>query len=159
MTTPTANDWSLLLQLLQRDTTHSEQLLDLLRAERKALESRDYAQFEALITPKQSALEQLERNLSVRRQHLQQMGFSSDTDALQAAELRVPPVARAWLAAAELWRECQAANQVNEQISRRTRQVVEQVLDALRGQHAQSTTYDASGAAHRPNSGRTISSA
>lgn len=159
MTTPTAHDWSLLDQLLQRDAVSSEQLLNLLLDERKALESRDYAQFEALVAPKKQLVEQLEQNQGIRQQHLRQLGFSTDIDALQAAQNRAPEVASRWQATAELWHECQTANQVNEQICRRTRLIVERTLDILRGQHEQSTTYDARGSAQRTGSGRTISSA
>jgi flagellar biosynthesis/type III secretory pathway chaperone len=157
--TPTTHDWSLLNQLLQNDSAHSEQLLATLHDERKALESRDYAQFEALTQPKKQLVDQLEQNLAVRQQHLRQLGFASDTDALQSARKHAPVVAATWQAAAVLWQECQTANQVNEQICRRTRIVVERVLDVLRGQHTQSATYDASGTTRRADSGRTISSA
>lgn len=156
---PTPHDWSLLNQLLQRDTASSEQLLNLLLEERKALESRDYSTFEALVAPKQQLVSQLEQNLTVRRQHLRQMGFSNDLDALHAARAHATVVAKCWESAAALWESCQNASQINEQICRRTRLVVERVLDVLRGQHSQGATYDASGAAERSGSGRTISSA
>lgn len=156
---PTPHDWSLLNQLLQRDTANSEQLLNLLLDERKALESRDYSVFESLVAPKQQLVKQLEQNLTVRRQHLLQMGFNTDRDALQAARADATAVARCWESAAALWEDCQTASQVNDQICRRTRLVVERVLDVLRGQHSQGATYDASGAAERSGSGRTISSA
>jgi flagellar biosynthesis/type III secretory pathway chaperone len=156
---PTPHDWSLLNQLLQRDTANSEQLLKLLADERKALESRDYSTFETLVTPKQQLVQQLEQNLAVRRQHLHQMGFDNDLDALRAARTDATEVASCWESAATLWQDCQNASQINEQICRRTQLVVGRVLDALRGQHSQSTTYDASGAAERSSGGRTISSA
>lgn len=156
---PTPHDWSLLNQLLQRDTANSEQLLTLLLDERKTLEIRDYSAFEALVMPKQQLIKQLEQNLAVRRQHLRQMGFNNDLDALQAARAQAATVAACWESAAVLWEDCQTASQVNEQICRRTRIVVERVLDVLRGQHSQSATYDANGSAERRGSGRTISNA
>ena len=158
-TTPTAHDWSLLTQLLERDSSLSSQLLTILQEERTALEQRDYPRFDALLINKSALVEQLERHLAVRQQHLQQMGFSSDTEALDVARSQFPSVAQVWEGAATLWQSCQQANQINDQISRRTRVVVEQVLDALRGQQSQSTTYDAAGNANRSNSGRTISNA
>jgi flagellar biosynthesis/type III secretory pathway chaperone len=156
---PTPHDWSLLSQLLQRDAVSSTQLRDLLQEERKALETRDYALFETLIAPKQQLIGQLEQNHVVRQQHLRQMGFDSDSAALQAAHAQAPAVAEHWQAAAALWQECQSASQINDQICRRTRLVVERVLDVLRGQHSQSATYDASGIAQRGGSGRPIGSA
>lgn len=156
---PTPHDWSLLNQLLQRDITNAQQLLSLLHEERTALESRDYTLFEALVAPKQQLISQLEQNLAVRQQHLRQLGFHNDGDALTAARTHAPAVAKCWHSAADLWQECQTASQVNEQICRRTRLVVERVLDVLRGQHSQSATYDATGAAERAGGGRTISNA
>jgi flagellar biosynthesis/type III secretory pathway chaperone len=156
---PTQHDWSLLNQLLQRDTANAEQLLSVLHEERSALESRNYTLFETLVVPKQQLIGQLEQNLAVRQQHLRQLGFHNDGDALTAARKHAPAVAKCWHTAADLWQQCQTASQVNEQICRRTRLVVERVLDVLRGQHSQSATYDASGAAERTGSGRTISSA
>jgi flagellar biosynthesis/type III secretory pathway chaperone len=156
---PTPHDWSLLHQLLQRDTTTSEQLHNLLLEERKALESRDYATFATLVTPKTQLVKQLEQNLTVRRQHLRQMGLNTDLDALQAARTSAPAVATCWESAAALWENCQNASQVNDQICQRTRLVVERTLDVLRGEHSQGATYNASGAAERSGSGRTISSA
>lgn len=159
MTIPTPHDWSLLGQLLQRDGDVSRQLLELLREEREVLEQRDYPRFEALVPAKKNLIEQLERHRDVRRQHLRQMGFDSDTDALRGAQRDAPAVAATWEQAAVLWRECQHASGINDQISRRTRIVVEQILDTLRGQHSQSTIYDASGGADRSSSGRTLGSA
>ncbi|MDB6061250.1 MAG: hypothetical protein JWM78_1353 [Verrucomicrobiaceae bacterium] len=157
--TPTTHDWSLLNQLLQRDIASSEQLLTLLHAERKALETRDYTQFEALVEPKKNLITQIEQNLAVRQQHLRQLGFNGDSPALAAAQTYAPSVAECWHSAAVLWQECQIASQINDQICRRTRLVVERVLDVLRGQHNQSATYDATGTSQRDGSGRTISNA
>lgn len=155
---PTRN-WSALQQTLQQDTESSQQLLQLMLDERKALEERDYTAFEALIKPKQTLLAQLEQNVAARRAWLSQHRIANDTDALQLAETEAPETAAYWRSTADIWRECQTANQINEQISRRTRAIVGHVLDALRGQHQQSAVYDAKGMADRGSSGRIISNA
>lgn len=152
-------DWSLFDQALQHGIAHSEQLIAVLQLERKALETRDYANLETLIGQKKSWVEALEKNATERKNWLSTNGLPNDFDALVAVKEQAPTVAIHWETAASLWRECQTANQLNEQICRRTRLVVERVLDILRGQHAQSATYDAKGVSQRGQPGRTISNA
>ena len=152
-------DWSLFDRALQQDIAYSEQLLDVLQSERKALETRDYGDLESLIAQKKARVEQLEANAIRRQQWLSQHGLNDDFAALSAVKKQAPEVAERWETAAAAWRECQTANHVNEQICRRTRLVVERVLDILRGQNASSTTYDAKGYSQRTQSGRTISNA
>lgn len=152
-------DWSLFDRALQQDIAHSEQLLDVLQSERKALETRDYGDLENLIAQKKTQVDLLEANAIRRQQWLSQHGLSDDFAALSAVKMQAPTVAERWETAAAAWRECQTANQINEQICRRTRLVVERVLDILRGQNAASATYDAKGYSQRTQSGRTISNA
>lgn len=152
-------DWSLFDRALQQDIAHSEQLLDVLQSERKALETRDYGDLENLIAHKKTQVDLLEANAIRRQQWLSQHGLTDDFAALAAVKKQAPEVAERWETAAAAWRECQTANQVNEQICRRTRIVVERVLDILRGQTAASATYDAKGYSQRTQNGRTISNA
>ena len=160
MTQPQAAiDWSEFNLFLQQDIDLSQQLLGLLNDERQALQTREYAQFEELLGAKAQLIAQLERNTNTRRHWLQNQGFTSEAGSLQAARAHAPDVAAQWEQAAELWRQCQTANQINEQICRRTQVVVENVLDVLRGQHGQKATYNAQGQAQRSVGGRTITSA
>lgn len=155
---PTPN-WSLFDYALQQDIAHSEELLSVLVQERQALEAREYTDFENLITQKKNLIEQLENNATQRKRWLSQHGMADDFAALDIAKHQAPDVVTRWEAAAAVWRECQTANQVNEQICRRTRLVVENVLNILRGENASSPTYDAKGNSRNAQSGRTISSA
>ncbi|HSB95648.1 MAG TPA: flagellar protein FlgN [Spongiibacteraceae bacterium] len=152
-------DWTEFGRFLQCDIEFSQQLLDALREERQALEARKYQRFEELLSEKRTLIIQLEQNTLARRTWLQQRGFTDETSALNAAQKTASEVAELWDNAAALWRDCQTANQINEQICRRTQVVVENVLDALRGQHGQKATYNAQGMAQRSNAGRTITSA
>ena len=156
---PLVIDWSEFDQFLQLDIGLSQQLLDTLHEERKALETREYAHFEELIGAKTQLVASLEQNTNTRRHWLQDQGFTSEAGSLRAARATAPEVAARWEQAAELWRNCQTANQINEQVCRRTQVVVENVLDVLRGQHGQKATYNAQGQAQRPVAGRTITSA
>ena len=152
-------DWSPFDQVLLQDIEHSAALLDILQLERKALETREYAALENLIAQKKNSVQLLETSALQRQQWLAKQGFSNEFDALNAVRQQAPAVASHWENAAAVWNECQTANQVNEQICRRTRLVVERVLDILRGQNAQSTVYDAKGYSQRGQAGRTISNA
>ena len=157
--TPPTPDWSLFDRALQQDIVRSEKLLAVLLGERKALETRDYDDLENLIAQKKNWVELLEANAAQRRHWLSQQGLNDDFVALKAVKRQAPEVAAHWETAAAAWRECQTANHVNEQICRRTRLVVERVLDILRGQTAASATYDAKGYSQRGQGGRIISNA
>jgi flagellar biosynthesis/type III secretory pathway chaperone len=152
-------DWFEFDLFLQRDIELSQQLLAALQQERQALETRKYQRFEELLNEKQTLIGKLEKNTLQRRSWLSQRGFANEASALQAAQSAAQEVAERWDNAAVLWRDCQTANQINEQICRRTKVVVESVLDVLRGQHGQKATYNAQGLAQRSNAGRTITSA
>lgn len=155
----TAIDWSEFDRFLQLDIELSQQLFGALQEERKSLETRQYQRFEELLGEKAQLIGRLEHNTNDRRHWLQQQGFTGETGALLAARRAAPDVAGRWDEAADLWRECQTANQINEQICRRTQTVVENVLDVLRGEHGHKATYNAQGQAPRTMGGRSITSA
>lgn len=160
MTQPkSAIAWPEFDRFLQLDLDLSQQLLESLQEERQVLEARQYQRFEELLGEKSQLIASLEQNTNTRRSWLQQQGFTSETESLQAARKAAPQVAARWDEAAELWRNCQTANQINEQICRRTQVVVESVLDVLRGEHGHKATYNAQGQAQRSIGGRTITSA
>lgn len=159
MTQRSAIAWSEFDHFLQLDIELSQQLLGSLQEERAVLESRNYARFEQLLGEKARLIADLEHNTNARRHWLQQQGFTSEAESLRTARENAPETAARWEAAAALWRDCQTANQINEQISRRTQMVVENILDVLRGQHGQRATYDAHGQAQRSMGGRSITSA
>ncbi len=154
-----AVDWLEFDLFLQSDIDLSQQLLTALQQERQALEARQYQRFEELLSEKHTLIASLEKNTLTRRTWLIQRGFNNETSALQATQRSARAVAAHWENAASLWRDCQTANQINEQICRRTQVVVQGVLDVLRGQHGQKATYNAHGLAQQSNGGRTITSA
>lgn len=159
MTQHSAIAWSEFDHFLQIDLDLSRQLLDTLNEERATLQARDYAQFEQVLGQKARLVADLENNTNLRRQWLQNQGFTSEAESLRIARRDAADVAAHWEQAAELWRECQTANQINEQVARRTQVVVENILDVLRGQQGQRATYDSHGQAQRPMGGRSITSA
>ncbi len=151
--------WAELDRLLAADEPLGEQLSAVLAQERDALQQRDYATFEQLLTTKQQLVAELEQRTQQRQAWLQQLGCPDERHALARAEQEQPEVAARWHRLAERWRECQQANQINEQICQRTRVVVGRLLDLLRGDTQGGGTYDASGSARRLDSSRRIGDA
>lgn len=156
---PPRIDWSPLLSSLRNTDQLSRQLLTLLAQERQTLEQRDYTAFEQLLGEKSQLLLTLQQNIGERQSWLMQQGFDNDGAALAQLEKDSPELGRMWHKLADLWRECQHASNVNDQISQRTRNVVGRMLDVLSGNAGQGSTYDGKGATQRMQTGRTITSA
>lgn len=77
-----------LLQLIEEDLPYAGQLLELLRDESLALQSRDMELLETILAQKQSLIVLLEQNGRRRSQLLMQMGLSADREGLQALALQ-----------------------------------------------------------------------
>lgn len=157
-----ANDQSLWNQLehsLQTDIPITDQLLALLQQERQLLESRQYDQFQQLINQKQQLLQQLDQHATQRQQLLHSAGFDNEQHTLETLAQQAPVAASAWHKLSDQWQQCQDLNEVNERIAKRTRLVVGQILDLLRGQNNQTRLYTKKGDASNGGSGRTITSA
>ncbi|MGK0500020.1 MAG: flagella synthesis protein FlgN [Oceanicoccus sp.] len=151
--------WTALATLFDIDLPITSELLALLQQERKALETRQYQAFQQLISKKQQLLLKLEKNAEQRQQLLQAAGFTDETSTLNAADHHAPIVATAWRKLGAQWSHCQELNEVNDRIAKRTRLVVGQILDLMRGQNSKDKLYTRKGNAHSTNSGRTITSA
>ncbi|MET0379009.1 MAG: flagellar protein FlgN [Spongiibacteraceae bacterium] len=158
-THPPRIDWSPLLSSLHNADQISRQVLALLEQERQILEQRDYTAFEQLLGKKSQLLLTLQQNTGERQSWLLQQGFDDDGAALAQVEKDSPELGRMWHKLAELWRDCQHASNVNDQISQRTRNVVGRMLDVLSGNAGQGSTYNDKGATQRMQTGRTITSA
>jgi flagella synthesis protein FlgN len=151
--------WVELSAIFEQDIPTTSQLLDLLQQERSALETRNYDQFQHIIAQKQELVAQLESHSNNRQQLLLEAGFTDEPKTLSAADSQAPAVAKAWRQLGEQWRHCQELNEINERIAKRTRLVVGQVLDLLRGQNNSAKLYTSTGDAKNTSSGRTITSA
>ncbi len=154
---PHPADWQAFEALLSADQPHTETLNQLLQAERESLQQRDYARFEQIIGEKHRLLDTLQEGARRRSDWLTAQGLD-DAAGLALATEEAPGVALHWRSLAAEWQCCQRENRVNEQVARRTRQVVGQVLDILRGTNGE-RLYDAGGQARRVSSGQHISDA
>ena len=157
-----ANDkglWANLHHALEQDLETSQQLCQTLEQERKALESRDYETFQPLIRKKSELLNQLEIHASERSTLLQRHGYQDEKSTLAAAKSQAPLVAKSWLKLAGQWARCQELNDINERMAQRTRLVVGQVLEMIRGKAGGTCTYTAKGATQQNGTGQSITSA
>jgi len=151
--------WADLQTNLQKDFTLTHTLKEMLENERKALEQRDYSDFNEHLTEKQTLLIELDQNSKYRQQLVNHLGFEDENAILQSAAKHAPEVAKLWQALSEQWKQCQELNEINDRVSQRTRLVVSQMLDLLRGQEGDSRTYTAKGSTQNHNNGRSITSA
>lgn len=154
-----ANLWIELKHTFARDIPNIAELLELLQRERRALEERDYDTFSLIISKKQDLLTTIEQQAKIRQQLLQSAGFSDEASTLSAADEQAPNVAKAWRKLGEQWKKCQELNEINERITQRTRLVVGQMLDLLRGTTGHTRVYDNKGGTRPTGSGHTITSA
>jgi flagella synthesis protein FlgN len=159
MTDNNAILWEQLRTVFDKDIPATTQLLTLLQNERKALETRNYDEFQDIIGKKQTLLAALESNTRIRQQLLQKAGFNDEATTLKAADQQAPSVAKAWRDLGTQWASCQELNEINERIASRTRLVVSQILDLLRGQNSREKLYDGKGNTNNSSAGRSITSA
>lgn len=150
--------WRAIQASFIEDLKACRHLKTLFQQERSALELRDYEQFKALGEAKAPPLQQLQTRIGQRQQLWLQAGFSSEEQALKAAEQQAPSVAKAWRQLSEQWQECQQLNSINEQLMHRTRLAVTQTLDILRGS-GNNRTYDTHGSTQQAAASRCIASA
>ncbi len=153
------NLWAQLDATFQQDIPATTELLDLLQCERKALEKRDYEDFQQIFNNKQPLLELLQKHATTRQQLLAGAGFKDEPSTLIAAEQHAPHVAKAWHKLGKQWTRCQELNEINERIAKRTRLVVGQIMDLLRGQQGEARLYTGKGNTSSNGGGRTITSA
>lgn len=151
--------WAQLEQTFLSDIPATDQLLTLLKQERSLLEKREYEQYQQLISNKLQLLQTLEKNAAVRQQHLLNAGFEDEASTLATLDKQAPIVANAWRKLQSQWQQCQELNEINERISKRTRLVVGQILDILRGQNNQAKLYTKQGNTRNNGEGRPITSA
>lgn len=151
--------WRQLHATLEQDIPVTNELLQVLDKERESLEQRNYEQFKAILIEKQALLSALEKHAAHRQQLLQEAGYQDETSSLDAAEIQAPVVARAWRKLAGQWQRCQELNEINERIARRTRLVVGQMLDMLRGTTGATRVYDNKGGTRSSGGGNTITNA
>lgn len=151
--------WAEIQSTFQKDLPITVKLQKLLNQERTALENREYDDFQLRIKAKNQLVNELKKHADARIHALQAAGLTNEEEALAAAELEAPIVARSWRQLAKQWEDCQHHNAVNERIVQRTKLVVSQTLDLIRGVTQQQKLYDTKGMPDNIATGRSITSA
>ena len=151
--------WPVMAKSLENALEATRQLKDVISREHEALENRQYSDFADISATKLTLITTIEQQSAQRSEWFRETGFADEQSALLAAQRRAPMVASQWQQLVTLWQECQHQNAVNERIAQRTKLVVGQLLDLLRGQNHRERLYDAKGNATPSSGGRPITSA
>jgi flagella synthesis protein FlgN len=139
-----------LLQAIQHDIQISGQLLALLKQEKQALERRDYSDYHPIIETKKKHLQELEMADRKRRDLMAEMGFSADSEGLNAFLAHIPVAWRgrfegAWNQLMGNLQTCRHQNEVNGRILNHAQQAIERLMSYLRGVSPNQAIYTKTG--------------
>jgi flagella synthesis protein FlgN len=152
--------------LLESDLDYLNRLIDLLHAERDALEARNVQQLQDTVTAKSALLAALDSNGRQRDRHLRQQGqeptpgnWQRYLDGLD--ETQAPGIRDTWELLLGALRQCAELTEINARIVARTQRSVGHVLDLVRGQTGQgdASVYDQQGRSRQHLDNRPITSA
>lgn len=150
-----------LLQLFNDDIGTSQQLLELIQDEFKALGERDLPQLEQILGRKLPLLTLLEQHGRQRRELLQSLQLSPDQQGLEQLATHSQQGSELLARSAqlsELLEQCRAANLLNGRVIRTSQISTNSVLGILRGGETPSL-YDSRGSTARIAQQRPLSQA
>lgn len=150
-----------LLQLFNDDIGISQQLLELIQDEFKALGERDLPQLEQILGRKLPLLTLLEQHGRQRSELLQSLQLSPDQQGLEQLATRSQQGSELLACSAqlsELLEQCRAANLVNGRVIRTSQISTNSVLGILRGGETPNL-YDSRGSTARIAQQRPLSQA
>ena len=134
--------------VLQQEMQCTEQLLQVLAAERAALAERDMATLEQTTRKKLEHSQSLEKLDAQREEIISMLGFDTGRSGVTQCFSSLPKANKL----ANLWQQilknveaCKTGNLINGGILESGRQQVEQALSILRGQGAANTLYTPGG--------------
>ena len=153
-------------QLIDSDLTHTSQLIQLLEAERSAIESRDSEALQRAVDAKPALLNELQNNAALREALIKQQGLDGSTDDWRALLKKLPEpqcneAIQNWSVLEQKLRRCSDLIDTNSLIVSRTQRTVGRLLDILRGQGAVSgvNMYNSSGRTQVVGDNRPITTA
>lgn len=144
--------------VLRRQIETARVLLDVLREERTALDSRTLAKIQAAAQDKNTLISGLEAQTRELREILREAGVpdtAEDPEKVFAAP-GLEPLQEMWRTLCPLLNECRRQNQVNGGKIEMSRRFAQQMLDALRGGIPSERVYGREGTAERDASTNTI---
>lgn len=137
-----------LTQLLTKQTSLAQKLLDKLTDEHEVLSSNDSDSLDRVVEQKQVLMQQLETGMTTINHALSEQGFSADISGLDSLLQQLPentPLHRQWHKLQELAKQCQEKNMVNGGIVCLKQRHIRQALDILTGNQSSKNTYDKQG--------------
>lgn len=145
--TPAPNAAAVAEQIAQ-DTAACQALLQLMQAEREALQKRDADTLGNVIEQKAHYLQQLERSAKTRTTWAQQVQAADPDSAWHQLlhNLRQPELQQQWNALKELMVECRQQNETNGKLLARSQHTFGRLLNIMRGQSEAPSLYTAKGA-------------
>lgn len=147
---------------LDADLQCTQELLDLLKIEREALQVRDAEKLQLAVSAKQGCLGALERNDKERKAIQRQFRHMEWPDLIEKLDPNGSnDLQRRWDELKVILRECRDLTDVNERIVARTRLSVGKLLTLMRGQAgvASAPTYDRFGRSNPYSGGRAVTTA
>lgn len=153
-----------LTQHIDQDLQICNNLLQLLKAERQALDERNFALLEEIIYQKSTALQSLERSADQRAAWLRDNPTAAPDAALEdqwtaLLTQSAPQLVTRWESLRTLLAECQAANDVNGRLLSRKQATYAQLLKVMRGQTESANLYSPKGSARGRPPGQPLGSA
>ncbi|MCF6280867.1 MAG: flagellar protein FlgN [Candidatus Polarisedimenticolaceae bacterium] len=137
-----------LTQLLLKQTSLAQNLLDKLTDEHEVLSLNDSDLLDRIVEHKQALMKQLEAGMTTITHALSEQGYSADISGLDSLLQQLPentPLHRQWHKLQELAKQCQEKNMVNGGIVSLKQRHIRQALDILTGTQSSKNTYDKQG--------------
>ena len=137
-----------LTQLLAKQTTSAQQLLNKLQQEHEVLISADTDMLNQIVTQKQTLIQQLESGMTTINQSLSGIGLDADKAGIHSLLQSLPdntPLHQQWEKLQQLARECQERNEINGGIVTLKQRHVRQAMDILKGGPSNENTYGKAG--------------
>ena len=153
-------------QIIESDLTHTTLLIELLQAERAAIESRDGEALQRAVDAKPALLNVLQNNAGLREGLIKQQGLDGSTEDWRAVLSKLPEphgsdAKKSWAALEQKLKLCSDLIDTNSLIVSRTQRTVGRLLDILRGQGAAGSVnmYNSSGRTQIVGDNRPITTA
>jgi len=140
------------------------ELIDLLREERSAMEARDAATMQAILPQKTRLLDQLQRHAKTRSDFLVSQGHTPDESGLvsflqSTTDQGGDSSLNVWELLKNKLEECKTENAVNAKIIHRSKHHLDQLIDIIKGQQGQAVLYSEKGVSRTATGGQSIAKA
>ncbi len=149
-----------LKQMIAKDISACEALIELLDQEQEALKCRDAVKLSEIINEKGPYLELLEKSANIRNQWASKnQGTTPEDWAEKVQEKEGTEIRSSWDKFKELMQDCKIKNEINGKMISRNQKVFGRLLEILRGQSTSNNLYNATGNADGGNRSQMVGEA